>query len=151
MSRRVILPILISSLTAAVITTVVMAMLLPGRVDAQSASLRAKSLTIVDDNGMIRAALGTSSDGSGALLLMDANGRPRLHAFVRLDDGEPELILSFATGVSRADVSLASDGSARIAFADVDGTPRFVQSDGSTTIPGLAFYDQNSLLAWSAP
>jgi hypothetical protein len=66
-------------------------------------------------------------------------------------DGSPLVVLSDAGHSARAYLLLGKDGFPTFSFAQPNGHLRMVMSDGSGTIPGITFYDNDFAQTWAAP
>jgi hypothetical protein len=150
--RAVLLSTLVSACLSALVTLAFSGVLRPTLAEAQAvpAVVRSRSFEVVDAAGNTRGALATQDDGTIGLFLNDGNGTTRVAASVR-PDGTPSIILSDAAHWARAYLTLSADGSPTLTFAQPQNKLRMVQSDGSEAIPGLAFYDENFNVTWSAP
>ncbi len=149
MRRIVLFSALLSSLFSAFATATVMMLFNAPRAEAQNTVVRAQSFEVVDGTGRTRAALGIDN-GTIGLFLIDGNGTTRISATL-LPDGSPSFILSDAAHQGRAYLTLGRGGFATLNLADAQGHLRAVLSDASGVPSGLAFYDSDSNLLWSAP
>lgn len=134
-------------------------------------TVMAKSFTLVDGSGNIRAALAVKDDGSAGLRYYDLEGKPRAFfdigadgspylgffkdgkpraTFSTLADGTPGLWVYDKDGEGRAFLCTNEDGSPGLSLFDKDGKVRGafgVLADGT---PTLAFFDKDGKTTWSA-
>lgn len=95
-----------------------------------------RRFVVRDDEGRVRATLGTNREGAAQLLLQDGNGRERLRISV-LADGGAGVAFVDSTGQSRMVLGLLPDQSASVVLADGGGKTRTVlglSPNGASTI-----------------
>jgi hypothetical protein len=96
----------------------------------------ARRFVVRDEEGRVRATLGSNKDGTAQLLLQDAGGRERLRVSV-LTDGGAGVALVDSSGQSRMVLGLLPDQSASVVLADGGGKTRTVlglSPNGASTI-----------------
>jgi len=113
-------------------------------------NLRAQSLSLVDGDGMERAALKIERDGLVRLSFFNMKGQRRIALGV-LGDGEPALGLFDSGGEPRIGMNIPIDDSAGFRLLDANGKSRLRMGqmrDGETA---LELLDESGKVIWSTP
>ena len=113
--------------------------------------LRAKSLTVVDEKGTVRAALGTDAEAKDRtyLRLADKDGTVRIR--LAIIGGSAALSFSDEKGQERARLGTVRDGSPRLTFKDKNGKFRIKLTNYPEFGPELKFSDKDEKVTWRVP
>jgi hypothetical protein len=122
-----------------------------GRPDGEGLSeLRTRALVLVDAEGRPRMDLRVARNDSTHLVLMDREGLPRMSLNI-LAQGGTDIVLRDQWGQPRATLSVVPDGRPGLSLYDASGTTRVslgLLPDGATR---LVLYDQGGQLRWVTP
>jgi hypothetical protein len=102
--------------------------------------IRARSLVLVDSDGLPRGQWTVDEEGNARLALLDERGRQRLSLSV-LEGGFPGMSLINAQGQRRAAFGLLPDETTSLVFADAAGVPRAVLGLTRGEAANLVFAD----------
>lgn len=122
--------------TALAIFALVSAVLFRGRIDA----IETQQIVLRDAQGVNRATLRVTEDGTSSLSINDRNGTARLRLSV-LQSGDPGIALSDNRGRARAVLGFLPEQGSTLVFADEQGSTRAVLGLTGTQGASLAFLD----------
>lgn len=105
---------------------------------------------VVRTDGVVRAALAASPQGTPALSLYDADGAVRANLSMRAD-GSPDLVFNDAAGAVRAALRVTPDGVPTLYFADAGGAIRAVMGLPADGLPSLVLLGDSGRVRYMTP